>query len=181
MARSCGQLDELRRLELARLRRARSRRRTCRAARRRPCARRSRAPGSGRTTTGRSASIASWAMLDQLFGDVVAADLLEVAVAEVEAPAGVERRGQRVPVPLALVFVVGQVLVDGVEHLRLGHAAGFVDGDPLGVVEIGVAKVLGVELHVEQVAGRGGERLAAVGRVEEPRRGARRPAGRSSR
>ena len=79
------------------------------------------------------------------------------------------------------VFVLGQIFFDRIEDLRLGHAAGFVDGDPLGVVEIGVAEVLGVELHVEQVAGRGGERLAAVVGLEDSWPGARRPACRSSR
>ena len=36
---------------------------------------------------------------------------------------------------------LGQVFFDRIEDLRLGHAAGFVVGEPLGVVEIGVAEV----------------------------------------
>ncbi len=75
-----------------------------------------------------------------------------------------------------MVLVVGQIFFDGVEDLRLGHAAGFVDRHPLGVFEIGVAIVLGVELHVQQIAGGGGERFAAVGRARDIGPGARRPA-----
>ena len=100
-------------------------------------------------------------LLDQLFGQLVAADLLQVAVAEVEAPAGVGQLGQRLPVPFAL---------------RLRPRAGSLRSRrapatrPCGwprrwrcrsaSSKSTPRKSRGVELHVQQLAGRGGERFA---------------------
>ena len=48
-------------------------------------------------------------------GHFVAAELLQVAVAEAQVPAGVDHLGQGLPVPFLGVFVAGQVLLEGLE------------------------------------------------------------------
>ena len=56
--------------------------------------------------------------------DRIAADLLEIAVAEIEIPARVREVGQRHPVPLAGILFLGQVFINRIQHLHFGLAFG---------------------------------------------------------
>ena len=95
--------------------------------------------------------------------ELLAADLLQLAVADGQVPARVGELGQGLPVPVALVFGVGgKVLFQGVHDLALGLPLGLVHGIALGIVEIEAAEVAGVELHGQLLAGPLGEGLRAV-------------------
>ena len=95
--------------------------------------------------------------------ELLAADLLQLAVADGQVPARVGELGQGLPVPVALVFGVGgQVLFQGVHDLPLGLPLGLVHGKALGILEIEAAEVAGVELHRQFLAGPLGEGLRAV-------------------
>ena len=105
--------------------------------------------------------------LDEEIAHLIAAKLLQVAVAEAQVPAGVDHLGQRLPVPFRRLFLLGQVLFEGFEHLAFGHPLGLVAGLQLGGGEIQAAEVAGVELDRQQLGRPAGERLGAVVLVEE--------------
>ena len=105
--------------------------------------------------------------LDEEVAHLIAAQLLQVAVAEAQVPAGVDRLGQRLPVPFRLLFLFGQVLFQGFEHLAFGHPLGLVAGVAFGVAEIHAAEVLRIELDRQRLARPAGERLGAVVLVQE--------------
>ena len=95
--------------------------------------------------------------------ELLAADLLQLAVADGQVPARVGELGQGLPVPVALVFGVGgKVLFQGVHDLALGLPLGLVHGIALGILEIEAAEVAGVELHRQLLARPLGEGLRAV-------------------
>ena len=103
----------------------------------------------------------------QHLADLPTLQPLQVAIADIQLPAGVDQSGQRFPVPLARFFVLGKVFLDRVDHLPFGHAGGFVARHPLGRGQIDSLEIAGFELDAEQSAGPLGERGAAVVFVEE--------------
>ena len=54
---------------------------------------------------------------DQAFSEVVATDLLQVAITQIEPPLGVAKFGERLPVP-AFLLLLGKILLNGVVNLR---------------------------------------------------------------
>ena len=146
------------------------------AVRRPKSASRNRAPAARSTLR-----IASRAFSIRNSPSLLAADLLQVAVAQAQLPAGVDHLGQRLPVPLARLGLVGQVLFDGVEDLAFGHPLGLV----LGVAAAAVWKSMPRKSRASSstpssLAGPFGEGLGAVVLGEELVEVAGRSAGRSS-
>ena len=85
-------------------------------------------------------------LLNEVFGQVLPADLLQVPVAQAELPAHVHRVGQRFPVPFAFVLdVLGHVLFQLVVDQRLDGPRGFFLGQPLGGVEVHIAIIARLE------------------------------------
>ena len=105
--------------------------------------------------------------LDQEIAHLIASELLQIAVAKAQVPARVDRLGQRLPVPLRLLFFRRQVLFEGFQHLAFRHPLGLIAGLKLGGGEVHAAEVAGVELDRQQLARPFGERLGAVVLVEE--------------
>ncbi len=105
--------------------------------------------------------------LDEELAHLVAAELLQIAIAEAQVPARVDQLRQRLPVPFGRLFFRRQVFFQGFQHLALGHALGPFAGEDLGRLEIHAAKVAGVELHRQLLGRPARKRLAAVVLVEE--------------
>ena len=80
---------------------------------------------------------------EQHLADFVAADFLQIAIAEVQLPARVENLASASQFHSVSSSLLGQVFLDGVEDLRFGGPFGFVLGQPLGGGEIEAAKSLG--------------------------------------
>ena len=64
--------------------------------------------------------------LDQILGDLVSADFLELVIAQTGPPVSVGELGEGLPVPLVFRNVEGKVFFYGIENLRFGHTAGVI-------------------------------------------------------
>ena len=101
------------------------------------------------------------------FGHPVTADLLEVAVAHRELPAGVGERRQGAPVPLTFILTSRKVLFDRLVDLPLRVANRLLHGHPLRLLGRHAPVVGGIEFARELATDPRGVGLAAVVLVEE--------------
>ncbi len=90
--------------------------------------------------------------MQQRFADVIAADFLEIAIAEAEVPPRVDELGQRFPIPFALVFSFRQVFFESVVQLRFDLPQRFIAGQSLGGVAVQAAEVAGFQFHAQNSA-----------------------------
>ena len=108
---------------------------------------------------------------DQELRQVVAADLLELAVGQLEAIARVHGIGQRLPVPFVGFDVAAEVLLQGLEDLRLNHPVGLVAGSALRFGKAGPDEVGRVEINAQPLGGELGKGGSTVVGIEEPLQG----------
>ncbi len=92
-------------------------------------------------------------LFDQELLQLIAADLLELAIGGLESPARVDGIGHRLPIPFFFIDILAEIFIEGVLNLRGDEFAGFFAGDFFRFGEIAAAKVGGVKLDSQAVGG----------------------------
>ena len=107
---------------------------------------------------------------NQILGEVVLADLLELTVSRLQAPAGVDGGRQRLPVPL-LGVLVAEVLLEHFLNLRGDAAAGPIEGEDHRLVVVVVLEVTRSEFHPQPIGSELRERCRTVAVVQVAQQG----------
>ena len=116
------------------------------------------------------------AALPEQFRHACASRLLQIAVAEVQAPAGIGQRGDRRPVPVlprraairGLRGRVRQVLGEGLLDLEFREPCRRIPGESFGLREVHPAQVVAVQADPQAGTGPLGEGVDAEVAIQEP-------------